>query len=161
MRKATAALSVLFVLVFLCVAGVTAQATTGSPPGGAAGQPQMSAPAQTKTQMINLLKCSGNKKFTEAQLLEAAGIKVGDPMGQEIIRAAMGRIVDYYRKNGADLSLWVNIATNGEQANVEFLIDETGTKGHAGRYEAREAGKPGGPPLGTISAPASSSPKQQ
>ena len=148
MRKATAALSVLFVLLFLCVAGATAQAPTGPPPSGAANQPQATAPAQT--QVIAFLKCTGNKKFTEAQLLEAAGIKVGGPMGQEVIRGALTKVVEYYRKNGADLSLWVNIRPSGGSAKVELLIDETGTKGLVGRYEAKEGGTPGGPPLATV-----------
>jgi hypothetical protein len=148
MRKATAALSVLFVLVFLCVAGAAAQAPTGPPPGGAAGQPQANAPAQK--QVIAVLKCTGNKTFTEAQILDASGIKVGDPMGQEVIRGALTRVVDYYRENGADLSLWVNIRPNGGSAKVELLIDETGTKGLVGRYEAKEGGTPGGPPLATV-----------
>jgi hypothetical protein len=74
-------------------------------------------------------------------------LKVGAPLSKTFMRGCLNLMVDFYRKNGANLSVQPEITPSNGTATIKFHIDETGTKGIAGRYEPNGGnGGSNGPP---------------
>jgi len=131
-------------LIFFFLVGARAQAPAGDPP---AGGPGSASPSGTQEKVvIAKISFDGNKKFAEAELLKAVGLKVGDPLSKEVMNKALKQLVEYYRSHGANLSVSPNIQPNGGHAVIAFMIDENGTKGDAGSYQPVGGGQPGGAP---------------
>jgi outer membrane protein assembly factor BamA len=105
--------------------------------------------------VIGSISFKGNKKFTDAELLKAVELKIGDPMSPELIKKALNRLIAYYRSHGANLSVSPNIDPTGGHATVQFIIDENGTKGDAGLFQPNGGGQPGGAPPAGNPPPAS------
>jgi outer membrane protein assembly factor BamA len=144
-----------FSLFVICsTTGAIAQsappAAGGAPQGGAQGV------SSSKTDKITSIKFTGNKKFTEKQLLEAIKVKVGDDLSSEIMDTLLTRVVDFYHKNGANLTVQPNLKPDQTKGTVdiEFIIDESGTKGNGGQYQPNQGsgGGQGGQPGGAASA---------
>lgn len=78
----------------------------------------------------------GNKKFTSEQLqkvIDGTELKIGGGVGPSNIGPAMKALVDFYHKNGANLSASPNIIEDPKGiVFVQFIIDENGTKGDIG-----------------------------
>ena len=145
MHRKSKTFNIFIASVFLFTLSVNAQAPAGAPSGGPGG-------AQSAGQMkvvIGSISFKGNKKFTEAELLKAIQIKVGDPMSPELVKKALNRMIAYYRSYGANLSVSPNIDPKDGHAVVQFIIDENGTKGDAGMAQSGGGGQQGGaPPVG-------------
>lgn len=131
--KSAVILSIMFVMM---TAFAAVAAEPGPPPGDA-------GPAEVKKDTTPIPESGivsitflGNTKFTSDQLLEAidgSGVELGAKPGPDIIGPAMAALVDFYRKNGADLSASPNIIEDPKGITfVQFLIDENGTKGDIG-----------------------------
>lgn len=152
MHSSSKALNVLIALIFFVSLSAAAQGPGGPPPGGGPGGPPPGGPggppvssAQQKT-VVGTLSFKGNKKFTDAQLSKAIGLKVGDPLSPEIVKKAINQLIAFYRSHGANLSVSPNIDPKDGHATVQFIIDENGTKGDAGMFQPNGGGSPGGPP---------------
>jgi hypothetical protein len=147
----------LFIGAFVMLAmSVAAQAPSGAPAGGPGGPPSggpgaPGGPPQsggdTKV-VVGVVSFKGNTKFTDVELLKAVSLKTGDPMSQELIKGALNRLIAYYRSHGANLSVSPNINPAGGHATIQFVIDESGTKGDAGPSQAGGGGTPPGGPAG-------------
>jgi len=103
--------------------------------------------------VVGSVTFKGNTKFSDAELLKVVALKPGEPMSKDLVDQALDRLIGYYRSHGANLSVSPNINPNGGHASVQFVIDENGTKGNAGRYEPAGGGPPGAPPSGGGTAP--------
>jgi hypothetical protein len=128
-----------------------AQGPAGAPPGGPGGPPSSGGNAKV---VVGKISFKGNTKFTEAELLKVAALKVGDPMSPELIKSALNRLIAYYRSHGANLSVSPNIDPSTGHAMIQFVIDENGTQGDAGSFQSDGGSAPsgappaGGPPAG-------------
>jgi hypothetical protein len=142
MRRKSRVINILFVLIFLLALGAGAQGPAGAPPSGP-GAPAGSGPAKIEIASISF---KGNTKFKDDELLKAVGLKVGEPLSQEIAHQALDKLIAYYRSHGANLSVSPNIDPNGGHANVQFVIDENGTKGDAGAFQPGGGAPPSGSP---------------
>lgn len=138
--------STMMTWLFLLIAGAFA------PAAAQPGDGQKSAASAVET--ISVISFTGNDKFSDAQLLEATGLRVGGAMSQEIIGEAIDRLVAYYRQAGANLSVSPNITPNNGAPIIEFVIDEDGTRGNAGAFEPGNDGRAGGAPPGGDAAEA-------
>jgi hypothetical protein len=123
--------------VFIVIMMVWAfAANAGAQPSGAgsAGVKGDSPPAPKG--VILSITFLGNKKFTSEQLqkvIEGTELKIGGGVGPTNIGPAMKALVDFYRKNGANLSASPNIIEDSRGiVFVQFIIDENGTKGDIG-----------------------------
>lgn len=126
--------------------GAVAQGPAGGPPGGPGGAPQ--AGGDTKV-VVGKVSFKGNVKFSDAELLKVVQLNVGDTMRQDLIKSALNRLITYYRSHGANLSVSPDIDPTGGHATIQFVIDESGTKGDAGNAPRGDGGAPGGaPPAG-------------
>jgi len=78
----------------------------------------------------------GNKKFTSEQLqkvVDGTELKLGGVVGPAVIGPAMTALVDFYKKNGANLSISPDIIEDPKGITfVQFIIDEAGTGGDIG-----------------------------
>ena len=135
--KSMAAIS--FSIMFVMMSAFAANAAELGPPPSGAG------PADVKKDSTPIPKSGiisitflGNTKFTSEQLLKAiegSGVELGAKPGPDIIGPAMTALVDFYRKNGADLSASPNIIEDPKGITfVQFIIDENGTKGDIGGF---------------------------
>jgi hypothetical protein len=129
-------------VVVLFALGAAAQGPAGGPPGGPGGAPHSGG--DTKV-VVGKISFKGNAKFSDAELLKAVQLKVGDTMSPDLIKSALNRLITYYRSHGANLSVSPNIDPSGGHATIQFVIDENGTKGDAGLFQpAGGGGAPGG-----------------
>lgn len=126
----------------------------GPPPAGSGGPGGASQSGGDTKVVVGVVSFKGNTKFTDAELAKVVALKAGDPMSQELVKGALNRLIAYYRSHGANLSVSPNINPAGGHATIQFVIDESGTKGDAG---AAPAGG-GGPPAGAPSAHAPAAP---
>jgi hypothetical protein len=117
-------------LIALLVTGAVAQSTAGAVPGSAAGPPTNGK----MNVVVARISFKGNTKFGDAKLLKAVNLHLGEALSPTSIKDAVDRLVTFYRSHGANLSVWPDIDPDGGQANVQFVIDEQGTKGDAGAY---------------------------
>jgi hypothetical protein len=120
------------VVVFLAclMLPANAQNSAGPPPPGPAGPPP--ATNAGGKAVIEKIGFKGNATFSDAVLLKAVHLHVGQTMSPELIKQAVDRLVNFYRSHGANLSVWPNIDPDGGRASIEFVIDEHGTRGDAG-----------------------------
>lgn len=111
-------------------------AEPGPPPAGAGQAEVQKDTTPIPESGIVSITFLGNTKFTSEQLLKAidgSGVELGAKPGPDIIGPAMTALVEYYRKNGADLSASPNIIEDPKGITfVQFLIDENGTGGDIG-----------------------------
>ncbi len=147
----------LFIASFAILAlSVAAQAPSGAPAGGRGGPPSggSGGPGGSPQSggdskvVVGAVSFKGNTKFTDAELLKAVSLKAGDPMSSDLIKGALDRLITYYRSHGANLSVSPNINPAGGHATIQFVIDESGTKGDAGPSQAGGGGTPPGGPAG-------------
>lgn len=152
MRKSGFTLSAFIILAALWISAA-AMAQTQSAGGAPAGGENAVAEegSETKVEILTSIGFNGNTKFSDKQLMDVIGMKVGDNLTKEMIGAAIQNIVDLYRNNGANLSISPNVNPGKGVATIEFMIDESGTKGDAGPYQGGSKGgdaNPGGLPDG-------------
>lgn len=114
------------------------------PPGQPAAGSQ--AETSTKVEILTSIDFTGNNTFSDRQLLDIIGMKVGDNLTKEMIGEAIEHIVKLYRSNGGNLSISPNVTPGQGVATIEFMIDETGTEGDAGPYQGGRSGGGNGPP---------------
>jgi hypothetical protein len=129
--------AIIFSILFVMMAAPAAIAAEPGPPPSGAGQPEVKKDTTPIPESgIVSITFLGNTKFTSEQLLEAidgSGVELGAKPGPDIIGPAMTALVDFYRKNGANLSASPNIIEDPKGITfVQFLIDENGTKGDIG-----------------------------
>lgn len=122
---------------FLMITAVCATAAEPGPPAGGAGQTEIKKDTTPIPESgIVSITFLGNTKFTSEQLLKAidgSGVELGAKPGPDIIGPAMTALVEFYRKNGANLSASPNIIEDPKGITfVQFLIDENGTGGDIG-----------------------------
>jgi len=133
--KSVIALKVVIVFVMM-LAFVANAAESGAPPSGP-------GPAEVKKDSTPIPKSGvlsitflGNKKFTSEQLqkvIDGTELKLGGVVGPAIIGPAMTALVDFYHKNGANLSASPNIIEDTKGITfVQFIIDENASKGDIG-----------------------------
>ena len=138
--KAVKSMMALKVLLFfvMMLAFVADAAESGAPPSGA-------GPAEVKGDLppalngvILSITFLGNKKFTTEQLqkvISGTELKIGGGVGPSNIGPAMKALVDFYHKNGENLSASPNIIEDPKGiVFVQFIIDENGTKGDIGGF---------------------------
>jgi hypothetical protein len=135
--------NVFFASIFasLVVASAVAQAPgAGGPPGGGAA-PQ--GAAQVKKDNTPVPKSGvvsitflGNKKIATEDLqkvVAGTGLKIGGEVNFSIMAPAMKAILAYYKEKGVSLSLSPDIIEDPKGiAFVQFIIDESATKGDVG-----------------------------
>jgi len=136
--KSMIAIQVLIVFIMMWAFAANA-ADSGAPPAGAA--PGAAATAKVDTTPIpksGILSITflGNKKFTSEQLQKVVNgteLKLGGKVGPAVIGPAMTALVDFYKKNGANLSISPDIIEDSKGITfVQFIIDEAGTGGDIG-----------------------------
>jgi len=130
--------SILMVLLgfILLLAFAANAAESGAPPSGAGPAEVKEGSAPALNGVILSITFLGNKKFTSEQLqkvIDGTELKIGGGVGPSNIAPAMKALVDFYRKNGANLSASPNIIEDPKGiVFVQFIIDENGTKGDIG-----------------------------
>jgi hypothetical protein len=135
--KSMVAISIFIAFMMMCTFAANA-ADQGAPPSGAAPAPAAVKKDTTPIPKSGILSITflGNKKFTSEQLqkvINGTGLKLGIKVGPAVIGPAMAALVDFYRKNGANLSASPNIIEDAKDITfVQFIIDENGTKGDIG-----------------------------
>lgn len=141
-------LMVAFFIGSFTIATVTAQQPPLAGTMPQQGNSAIQEDSANKVEILTSISFNGNTKFTDKQLMDVIGMKIGDNLTKEMIGEAIQNIVDLYRNNGADLSISPNVTPGAEVATIEFMIDESGTKGDAGPYQGDNRGGGGGPAPG-------------
>ena len=66
-------------------------------------------------------------------MIDWTELKLGGVVGPAVIGPAMTALVDFYKKNGANLSASPNIIEDSKGITfMQFIIDENGTRGDIG-----------------------------
>jgi len=125
------------VIVLMMMWAFTANAAEPGPPPSGAGSAEVKGDSAPKLNGVILsITFLGNKKFTSEQLqkvIDGTEVKIGSGVGPSNIGPAMKALVDFYKKNGANLSASPNIIEDPKGiVFVQFIIDENGTKGDIG-----------------------------
>jgi hypothetical protein len=135
MAKAMVALNVL--IIFMMMLTLTAIAAEPAAPPSGPGQAAVKKDT-TPIPKSGLLSITflGNKKFTSEQLqkvIDGTELKLGCVVGPKVIAPAMAALVDFYHKNGANLSASPNIIEDPKGISfVQFIIDENASRGDIG-----------------------------
>lgn len=135
--------SIVIMMVWFFAVCVGAQPPSGAQPPAGAQPPSGAGQAEVKKDTTPIPKSGilsitflGNKKFTSEQLqkvIDGTELKLGIKVGPAVIGPAMKALVDFYQKNGANLSASPNIIEDPKGITfVQFIIDENGTKGDIG-----------------------------
>jgi hypothetical protein len=129
------AISVLIVFMVMSAFAANAADQGAPPPGAGAAEVKIDNTPIPKSGILSITFL-GNKKFTSEQLqkvIDGTELKLGIKVGPAVIGPAMAALVDFYKKNGANLSASPNIIEDPKGITfVQFIIDENGTKGDIG-----------------------------
>jgi hypothetical protein len=129
-------------MVGALVANAGAQAPgAGAPPGG--GPPSNAGAAAVKKDNTPVPKSGvvsisflGNKKLTSEQLqkvVDGTQLKLGGPVGFQVISSAMKALVAFYKEKGVGLSISPDIISDPKGIDfVQFIIDENHDYGDVG-----------------------------
>lgn len=105
------------------------------PPSGS-GPSNYRDPTPVPSKGLASISFVGNKKISTEQLQSAvaeAGLKLGMAVNPAVVAPATKALLDLYRKNAAALSVSPDIIENSQGlVAVQFVIDETGSKGDLG-----------------------------
>jgi hypothetical protein len=133
--KSMIAIKVLMVFTIMCAFAANAADQGALPPGPGSAAVKVDTTPIPKSGILSITFL-GNKKFTSEQLqkvIDGTGLKLGIKVGPAVIGPAMAALVDFYKKNGANLSASPNIIEDPRGITfVQFIIDEDGTKGDIG-----------------------------
>ncbi|GEM_PF-3887981 len=133
--KSMMAIGVLIVFMVMPAFAANAAEQGAPPPGAGQAAVKVDTTPIPKSGILSITFL-GNKKFTSEQLqkvIDGTELKLGIKVGPAVIGPAMAALVDFYRKNGANLSASPNIIEDPKDITfVQFIIDENGTKGDIG-----------------------------
>jgi hypothetical protein len=125
-----------FMVIMVVWALAASAAESGAPPSGAGPAEVSGSVPPTPKGVVLSITFLGNKKFTSEQLqkvIDGTELKIGGPVGFTIIAPAMKALLEFYKKNNANLSISPNIIEDPRGiVFVQFIIDENGTKGDVG-----------------------------
>jgi len=124
-------------IVFMMMWAFAANAADqGAPPSGAGQAAVKKDTTPIPKSGVLSITFLGNKKFTSEQLqkvIDGTELKLGGVVGPAVIGPAMTALVDFYKKNGANLSASPNIIEDSKGITfVQFIIDENASKGDIG-----------------------------
>jgi len=133
--KSIVAISIFIAFMMMCAFAANAAEPAAPPSAPASAVVKKDTTPVPKSGILSITFL-GNKKFTSEQLqkvIDGTELKLGIKVGPAVIGPAMAALVDFYRKNGANLSASPNIIEDAKDITfVQFIIDENGTKGDIG-----------------------------
>jgi hypothetical protein len=135
-KVAKSVIALCILIVFMMMAFVADAAQSGVPPSGRGSAEVKKDNTPIPKSGVLSITFLGNKKFTNEQLqkvIDGTQLKLGGIVGPAVIGPAMTALVDFYHKNGANLSASPNIIEDSKGITfVQFIIDENGTRGDIG-----------------------------